>query len=122
MNLSPENFNNELLDLREMLKSHKLYNKINSIESLKLFMENHVFAVWDFMSLLKSLQFHLTCVRIPWVPSENPYLARLINDIVFEEESDLNELNLPKSHFEMYLEAMHQIGADTQNIYQFLNL
>lgn len=121
MNLSPENFNNELSDLREELKSHKLYNKINNIESLKLFMENHVFAVWDFMSLLKSLQFHLTCVSIPWVPSENPYLARLINDIVFEEESDLNELNQPKSHFEMYLDAMCQIGANTQQVDQLLN-
>lgn len=121
MNLSQETFNNELLDLREQLNSHKLYNKINSIESLKLFMENHVFAVWDFMSLLKSLQFHLTCIRIPWFPSESPFLTRLINDIVFEEESDLNELNQPKSHFEMYLEAMHQIGANTKHVDQLLN-
>jgi hypothetical protein len=121
MNLSQETFNNELLDLREQLKTHKLYKKINSIETLKLFMENHVYAVWDFMSLLKSLQMQLTCVRIPWIPSNNPFLTRLINDIVFEEESDLNESNQPKSHFEMYLEAMCQIGANTQNMNQLIN-
>lgn len=83
-------------------------------------MESHVFAVWDFMSLLKSLQASLTCVTTPWLPSLYPEAGRLINEIVLGEESDLYE-GRALSHFELYLEAMRQAGANTRPIEKFLH-
>ncbi len=98
--------------LRARLAGHPLYRSLRTEEHLRRFMRSHVFAVWDFMSLLKSLQGRLTCVSSPWVPTALPESRRFINEIVLGEESDLYE-GRAISHFELYLEAMSQCGADT---------
>ncbi|MDB5502880.1 MAG: hypothetical protein JWR89_2782 [Tardiphaga sp.] len=110
-------------ELRQSLLRHPIYAEVNSIARLKLFMEDHVFAVWDFMSLLKRLQRDVTCLDVPWFPAADPHAARLINEIVIGEESDLGpDGTSPISHLELYVGAMQEIGARTDKFRQFCKL
>jgi len=104
------------------LCSHSLFLEITSLRKLQLFMESHVFAVWDFMTLAKRLQQDLTCTRLPWLPAEDPQAARLINEIILGEESDEHPVQGYCSHFELYLEAMAEVGASTSAISHFVAL
>lgn len=104
---------------REQLVRHTIYPKVNSVSRLRSFMESHVFAVWDFMSLLKSLQRSLTCVSVPWLRSRDSEACRLINEIVLGEESDEDGRGGHASHFDLYLEAMADCGANIKTAIQF---
>ncbi|HMH13866.1 MAG TPA: DUF3050 domain-containing protein [Edaphobacter sp.] len=101
-----------LRPLYERLAEHRLYGAMETIGDLHVFMESHVFAVWDFMSLLKVLQRGVTCTSVPWTPSKFPESRRLVNEIVLGEESDLYR-GRAMSHFELYRLAMQECGADT---------
>ena len=105
----------QLRPLYDRLASHPLYGSFETLEDLHVFMEAHVFAVWDFMSLLKTLQRGLTCVDVPWVPSKFTESRRLVNEIVLGEESDVYGTEAV-SHFELYLRAMRECGASTNAI------
>jgi pyrroloquinoline quinone (PQQ) biosynthesis protein C len=107
---------------RQTLLQHPLYNEIKAPAHLQLFMEHHVFAVWDFMSLLKTLQNTLTCTTTPWVPVGDPETRYLINEIVLAEETDINRYGKRQSHFEMYLDAMHQAKANLAPVEGFLQM
>jgi hypothetical protein len=110
----------EVDEARTRVVSHPMYASLDTHPAIVTFMEHHVFAVWDFMSLLKSLQGLLTCVRVPWVPSGPTGSRRLINDIVLVEESDELRGGFI-SHFELYVSGMAETGADTSVINRFVD-
>jgi hypothetical protein len=119
MNLQIEQLRNRIEPLRQQIINHKVYSVINDIDDLKIFMQYHIYAVWDFMSLLKTLQNNLTCTTIPWFPKGSADTRHLINEIVVGEESDVDLNGDRKSHFELYVDAMKQCGANTGQIEKF---
>jgi hypothetical protein len=116
MNTRSLQLQDQISDARAKLLAHPVYAQINDINGLKNFTEFHVYAVWDFMSLLKSLQMGLTCLSLPWIPIGTANTRFLINEIVTGEESDVDEAGNRISHFELYLQAMEQMGASTSEI------
>src|SRR5580704_7623937 len=111
-----------LSNLRSQLLDHPVYAEVDSVEDLRRFMQDHVFAVWDFMSLLKRLQQDLTCTNVPWFPAGNAKAARLINDIVIGEETDVDPDGSYVSHLDLYLRAMEDVGASTHQFDTFQSL
>jgi len=116
-----DSIQNKIKDHRNKLLEHKLYSNIETINDLQVFTENHIYAVWDFMSLLKALQIRLTCTKTPWLPNNNSQTAYLINEIVLAEETDINQVGVRKSHYELYLDAMIDIGAKTEKPVEIIN-
>ena len=110
-----------ILPYRNALCHHPVYGMVEDPEAMTLFMRSHVFAVWDFMSLLKSLQRSLTGLTHPWVPPEDCVSARLVNEIVLEEETDEVLTGFYISHLELYLDAMDEVGADRGPIDEVLD-
>lgn len=121
--MKPQGIEFKTLDTkRKILEAHPVFSAIRNIESIRLFMSWHVFAVWDFMCLVKRLQRELTSTQQVWLPPESSLASRLINEIVLAEESDVMPDGSHKSHFELYLLAMREIGADTGAIENFISL
>jgi len=116
-----EKLKQEIEPFRLQIINHPLYCEIKTIEHLQVFMEHHIYAVWDFMSLLKALQQELTCTTVPWVPKGSAQTRYLINEIVIGEESDVDSLGARMSHFELYINAMLQAGANTSKITELVN-
>lgn len=112
----------QLIELKSAVSKHPIFAEIDTPETLQRFMETHVFAVWDFMSLTKRLQQELTCIQLPWLPPQDSEAARLINEIVLGEETDDHPSGGHYSHFELYLDAMREIGARTTAVEQFVSL
>ncbi len=106
---------------RQKLLQHPIYKAIDSPEKVRIFMQHHVFAVWDFMSLLKRLQNDLTCTSVPWIPKPEPTFSRFVNEIVLGEESDEDGEGGYNSHFTLYLLAMDESEADTGPINRFIS-
>lgn len=108
--------------LRSQLLQHHIYNSISERESLRIFMQHHVFAVLDFMWLLKRLQKDLCCIDVPWLPRKNADLARFVNEIVLGEETDEDGQGGYCSHFELYLQSMEDVSISGDQIREFVRL
>ncbi len=111
--------------LKEKLTGHPIYESVETLQDLRCFMEHHIYAVWDFMSLLKALQSAVAPAQTPWMPSSRPELRRFINEIVLGEECDEYDVAETKrfiSHFELYLLSMEEVRADTRPIRQFISV
>ena len=105
---------------RAEIMNHHLYERISNENQICTFMEYHIFSVWDFQSLIKSLQKRLTCVSTPWLPTKDTDARRLMNEIILDEESGPHPDGGFASHFELYLDAMQSAGADTSKIHALL--
>lgn len=107
-------------DLEKDLQNHSLYGQIKTKRDLCFFMERHVFAVLDFMSLLSALKRSFMPLDMLWSPPKNRKVSRFLNEISLGEESDTALDGSYISHFELYLEAMKEIGARTYVIEEFI--
>lgn len=106
--------------LRAAIAHHRVHELIDDRAAVRVFMEHHVVAVWDFMSLLKALQRELTCVTVPWIPRGDAAHLRFVNELVLAEESDVAPGGGYTSHLELYIGAMREAGADTHPIESLL--
>jgi hypothetical protein len=116
-----------IAERRDQLNRHPVYGFVKNLDDARVFMSHHIFSVWDFMSLLKYLQRHIAPTNQPWVPVGHPSVRRFVNEIVMEEESDIglpdkNGNKTYASHFELYVRAMKDIGADTRNALEFVSI
>lgn len=118
---------NVIAALDDKLNNHPLYEAMQNLDDLRLFMAHHVYPVWDFMSLLKYLQCRIAPAVFPWKPHGSSSARFFINQIVLGEESDegLADANgnpTYVSHFELYCDSMREVGADPSDAIHFADV
>lgn len=109
-----------LLAERAALAPHPLFSELRTLDHLRAYMRYHVWCVWDFMALLKSVQIGLGSFSTAWLPARDAELLNLVNSIVSEEELDTGPDGRRLSHFEAYVEAMRELDVSTAEIESFV--
>ena len=107
--------------LRKELATHPVYASVTDINDLTIFMQHHIYSVWDFMSLVKYLQNQIAPAQTPWLPFGDAQVQRFINDIVLEEESDEgipleDGTTTYTSHFNLYAQAMEEVKEGSSRL------
>jgi hypothetical protein len=107
--------------LRKKLAIHPVYDAVEDMDDLTLFMQHHIYSVWDFMSLVKYLQNQIAPATTPWLPNGDAHVQRFINDIVLEEESDEgipleDGTKTYTSHFNLYTLAMEEVKVGSSEL------
>jgi hypothetical protein len=106
----------------DRVQQHPVYKAVITVEDLRAFMEHHVWAVWDFMNLVKAIQQRYTSTVIPWTPRGDATVRRFVNEIVLEEESDEHPVDDGFcSHFELYVRSMTEVDASTDQVSRFVD-
>jgi hypothetical protein len=104
----------KLTPLINQIAHHRVVTHITTIEAVRRFMEQHVFAVWDFACLIQGLLQRIALPRIPGLANHPPAGIRLLYELAASELAD-DHPHKPDtciSHFHWYLEAMDTCGAD----------
>lgn len=115
---------NKYIDFARMkLNQHPLLTGgvIRDLSDVRVFMEHHVYAVWDFMCLLKTLQHAIVPSTTIWTPQPHTTIGRHINEIVLGEETDIGFDGTPISHYDMYVSAMKEVGANSAPVEAFVD-
>lgn len=108
---------------KQQLENHPVYEAVTTVQDLQCFMEHHIYSVWDFMSLIKYLQSKIAPATYPWVPVGDGSVRRFINELALEEESDETmDSGKHASHFELYQDAMREIGANVDKLNHFIQI
>ena len=107
----------QIKPLRDQLMDHPLYISIREKEDLRIFMEGHVYAVWDFASLINGL-----CTRLTHLGDhselDNESLLALLSAITNQGPETEGK---PFGLFSDYRNAMQLAGASTFEIDDLVN-
>lgn len=106
----------------QILANHKLYERVNDELSLRLFMEHHVICVWSYNFLLREIHQELVGLIHPLNSQSQKEAIRLVSEMILEEELEEQQDGSLLSHFEIYLEAMQDLGANISPIVSFFDL
>ena len=71
-----------IASFKEKLEQHPIYDAVATIDDLRIFMQHHVYSVWDFMSLIKYLQSQVAPTTIQWTPHGDASVRSFINELV----------------------------------------
>lgn len=111
----------EIEKLTKDLFNHPLYRNIKNDEDIKIYMKHQIWCVWDFMTLVKSIQLAIIPPSIYWTPPKDASLGAYIYEVLLTEETDITyKAEGRASHFETYLESMKYANVDTNPILNFI--
>ncbi len=116
MNPFIESFLQTVQPLRKQIVHHDIFQQLDSLEHLQLFMESHAFVVWEDLSIVRAFQKSKNKDFVPWALRENAAQMRSLYATLLLAEADLDMEGKPQNHLDLYIQAMEEVGANTSKI------